>query len=94
MSFSSRIAHFVTHRTRAIYLWLARVAWRLFETVRAPALALTAGSIAIVLVNGLFQEEAWFAPLALGLVLAFAGLTFGAVDRRLAPLARQPVATA
>ncbi len=68
----------------AIYLWLARVAWRLFRSLRAPALALTAASIAIMLVNGLFQEEAWFAPLALGLVLSFAGLTFGAVDRRAA----------
>jgi hypothetical protein len=73
----------------AIYLWLARTAWRLFGALGAPALALTVASIAIILVNGLFQEEAWFAPLALGLVLAFAGLTFGAVDRRLAPLARQ-----
>jgi hypothetical protein len=73
----------------AIYLWLARTAWRLFGALRAPALALTAASIVIILVNGLFQEEAWFAPLALGLALAFAGLTFGAVDRRLAPLAQQ-----
>jgi hypothetical protein len=73
----------------AIYLWLARAAWRLFKALRAPALALTAASIAIMLVNGLFQEEAWFAPLALGLVLAFAGLTFGAVDRRVAPSLRQ-----
>jgi hypothetical protein len=72
----------------AIYLWLARTAWRLFQALGAPALALTASSIVIILVNGLFQEEAWFAPLALGLALAFAGLTLGAVDRRLAPLAR------
>ncbi|MGA2794067.1 MAG: hypothetical protein ABSE69_11115 [Roseiarcus sp.] len=68
----------------AIYLWLAKLAWRLFRSLRSPALALTAASIAVMLVNGLFQEEAWFAPLALGLVLSFAGLTFGAVDRRLA----------
>jgi hypothetical protein len=70
----------------AIYLWLARTAWRLFRSLGAPALALTTASLSIMLVNGLFQEEAWFAPLALGLVLAFAGLTFGAVDRRVAPL--------
>jgi len=44
-----------------------------------------------MLVNGLFQEEAWFAPLALGLVLAFAGLTFGAVDRRVAAQFRQAI---
>jgi hypothetical protein len=64
-----------------IYGFLSRVAWRLFQTFRAPALALAASSIIIILVNGLFQEEALFAPLALGLVLALAGLSFGAVDR-------------
>jgi hypothetical protein len=74
----------------AIYLWLAKVAWRLFLSLRSPALALTAASIVIMLVNGLFQEEAWFAPLALGLVLSFAGLTFGAVDRRIAIRIREP----
>ena len=42
----------------AIYFWLARIAWRLFDALRAPALALSCASIAIVLVNGLFQEEA------------------------------------
>jgi hypothetical protein len=65
----------------AIYGFLARVAWRLFKTFRAPALALAASSIVIILVNGLYQEEALFAPLGLGLVLALAGLSFGAVDR-------------
>ncbi|HLJ71094.1 MAG TPA: hypothetical protein VKU03_07240 [Roseiarcus sp.] len=65
----------------AIYLFFARVAWRLFRALRAPALALAAGSIAVILVNGLFQEEALFAPLALGLVMALAGLSFGAADR-------------
>lgn len=73
----------------AIYLWLARTAWRLFQTLRAPALAFAAATIAIMLVNGLFQEEAWFAPLALGLALLFVGLTFGAVDRRVVSAARE-----
>ena len=70
----------------AIYLWLASAAWRLFRSLHAQALALTTVLIATMLVNGLFQEEAWFAPLALGLALAFAGLTFGAVDRRVVSL--------
>jgi hypothetical protein len=73
----------------AIYLWLARTAWRLFQTLGAPALALTAASISIMLVNGLYQEEAWFAPLAFGLVLLFAGLTLGAVDRRVVSSVRE-----
>src|SRR5579883_439600 len=48
----------------AIYLFFAHVAWRLFRALHAPGLALAAGSIAVILVNGLFQEEALFAPLA------------------------------
>jgi hypothetical protein len=66
----------------AIYLWMARTAWRLFKAWRAPALAFSASAIAIILVNGLFQEEALFAPLGLGLVLSLTGLTFGALDFR------------
>jgi hypothetical protein len=76
----------------AIYLWLARTAWRLFEILRAPALAFAACSIVVILVNGLFQEEALFAPLALGLALFLSGLTLGAVDRRM--LGEQGVAAA
>ncbi|HLW93506.1 MAG TPA: hypothetical protein VKS78_19685 [Roseiarcus sp.] len=75
----------------AIYLWLARTAWRLFEILRAPALALAASSIVVILVNGLFQEEALFAPLALGLALFLAGLTLGAVDRRICAEQRSAV---
>jgi hypothetical protein len=65
----------------AIYFFLARVAWRLYRAFRAPTLAFASASIAIILVNGLFQEEALFAPLAMGLALALAGLSFGSVDR-------------
>ncbi len=65
----------------AIYLYVARAAWRLYQSYRAPTLALAASSIAAILVNGLFQEEALFAPLALGLAMALTGLSFGATDR-------------
>ena len=61
-------------------------AWRLYARSGIMTQGMVAFGMFIILTNGLFQEEAWFAPLALGLVLAFAGLTFGAVDRRLAPL--------
>jgi hypothetical protein len=66
----------------AIYLWMARTAWRLYKIWRAPALAFAASAITIILVNGLFQEEALYAPLALGLILSLTGLTFGALDFR------------
>lgn len=64
-----------------VYLWVARVAWRVHKSLQAPALAMATSAIAVVLVNGLFQEEALFAPLGLGLVMALAGLALGASDR-------------
>ncbi|WP_245452449.1 hypothetical protein [Bradyrhizobium forestalis] len=51
--------------------------------------------VMVVLLNGLFQEEALFAPLALGLMLSLAGLVIGShvrmqtvasEDAELAPL--------
>jgi hypothetical protein len=65
----------------AIYGFVARVAWRLYRAFRAPTLAFATVSIATILVNGLFQEEALFAPLAMGFAMALAGLSFGSVDR-------------
>ena len=67
----------------AFYVWVARTALSLFERTRAPALAFAVGALATTLVNGLFQEEAYFAPLALGLVTGLAGLSLGAADRAL-----------
>lgn len=67
------------------YSWISSIAWRLFSATNAPALAFTGTAILITLVNGLFQEEAYFAPLALGLVMGFAGLSLGATDRAVAP---------
>jgi hypothetical protein len=73
----------------AIYLWLARTGWRLHAWRNDPSLALVSAVIPIILVNGLFQEEAMFAPLALGLALWFAGLTLGAVDHAVAGPVRE-----
>ncbi len=67
----------------AFYAWIARTALSLFERTGAPALAFAVGALATTLVNGLFQEEAYFAPLALGLVMGLAGLSLGAADRAL-----------
>ena len=64
-----------------IYLWLSGTAWRLYKRFGSPTLALSCVSIVVILVNGIFQEEALFAPLAFGLVMAIVGLTFGSVDR-------------
>ena len=77
----------------AFYAWVVWTSWRLFRVTRAPALALATGALATHLVNGAFQEEAYFAPLALGLVLAFAGLAFGATDYALASRAAECAAS-
>lgn len=70
----------------AFHLWIARIAWRLYRATGAPALAFASSAIAVTLVNGLFQEEAYFAPLALGLVMGFAGMALGAADRAIISL--------
>ena len=70
----------------AVYAWIAALCWRLFRDLHLPSLALATALIVVTLFNGLFQEEALFAPLALGLVMLIVGLTLGAVDRTVAPL--------
>lgn len=67
----------------AFYVWIARIAWRLFDATHAPALAFAGGATLTLLVNGLFQEEAYFSPLSLGLLMAFVGLILGSVDREI-----------
>ena len=72
----------------AFYAWLIWTTWRLYLSTRAPALAFAVGALATTLVNGLFQEEAYFAPLSLGLVLGLTGLSLGATDRAIRPRPR------
>lgn len=67
------------------YLWIARCSWRLFLAARAPALAFAAGGLLICLVNGLYQEEAYFVPLSLPVIMGLVALTLGATDRALSP---------
>lgn len=74
----------------AFYVWIARTALLLYERTRAPALAFAVGAIAVTMVNGLFQEEAYFAPLALALVMGLVGLSLGATDRVIAASPADP----
>ncbi len=68
----------------AFYIWIARISWRLFAATGAPALALAGGAMMVHLVNGLFQEEAYFSPLSLALLMALVGLILGSADRETA----------
>ena len=51
--------------------------WRIFATSGILAQGHAAFAIFVVLVNGVFQEEALFAPPAMGLVMCLAGLVLG-----------------
>jgi hypothetical protein len=61
----------------AVLGWIAAKLWRLYLDTGNRACAAVAFSVLLVAVNGIFQEEALFAPLAMGMVLALAGLLLG-----------------
>ena len=65
----------------ALLGWIVLVLWREYRRTHLRAFAAAALGMAAITVNGIFQEEAMFAPLALGLMCAFAGLTLGAAYR-------------
>ncbi|MBO6540631.1 MAG: hypothetical protein JJ969_14685 [Rhizobiaceae bacterium] len=65
----------------AFYAW---VAWRVMRLARITDDNLHAAAalgLMCMVVNGLFQEEAYFAPLALALFLGLAGMILGAAAR-------------
>ncbi len=59
------------------YVAVAIRAWRLYAVSGILTQGLAAFGILVVLVNGVFQEEALFAPPALGLMVLLAGLVIG-----------------
>lgn len=75
---------FMAAAVLAFYAWVAKIAWRLYAETQAPALAFAGGATLVLLANGLFQEEAYFSPLSLPLLMALVGLILGSTDRELA----------
>ncbi|TGN84355.1 hypothetical protein EOW77_0023220 [Bradyrhizobium yuanmingense] len=65
----------------AFYFAMALKAWRLYASSGYLTQGLAGFGVLVVLLNGLFQEEALFAPLALGLMLSLAGLVIGSHAR-------------
>ena len=55
--------------------------WKLYIGTRERVLAVAALGLLTIVVNGIFQEEALFSPLALGLLLAVSGLLLGRAYR-------------
>ena len=56
---------------------MALKAWRYYASSGIPAQGLAGFGVIVVLVNGIFQEEALFAPPALGLLMCLTGLVIG-----------------
>lgn len=65
----------------ACIAWIGWRAWTLYLKVRDALLGIAALALMIVLSNGIFQENALFSPLALGLIMALAGLAVGRAFR-------------
>lgn len=68
-------------------------AWTEFRRTGRPLLSAAAFGVLALTVNGIFQEEAMFAPLALALMTLLAGLELGRVGET-APLPKARVAAA
>jgi hypothetical protein len=65
----------------AVFVWIAMKLWKWYLRSGSRLYATGCFALLIVTANGIFQEEAIFAPLALGTVLAFAGLLLGRAYR-------------
>ncbi|WP_441238794.1 hypothetical protein [Bradyrhizobium sp. 930_D9_N1_4] len=63
------------------YFAMALRAWRLYAASGFLTQGLAGFGVMVVLLNGLFQEEALFAPPALGLMLSLTGLVIGSQIR-------------
>jgi hypothetical protein len=65
----------------AVLAWIAVRLWKQYLDRREPVFAIAALGLLTIIVNGIFQEEAMFSPLALGLILAICGLLLGRAYR-------------
>ncbi|WP_431206240.1 hypothetical protein ACQ86E_16340 [Bradyrhizobium betae] len=72
------------------YFAMALKAWRLYASSGYLTQGLAGFGVMVVLLNGLFQEEALFAPPALGLMLSLTGLVIGSRIRMQAVVVREP----
>ena len=64
------------------YGLIARSTWRLYARSGLLHQGLAAWGTLAILVNGIFQEEALFAPLAMGLMVCFSGIVIGSALRQ------------
>jgi len=69
----------------AFLAWVSWRCWIEFRRTARPLLAAAAFGVMALTVNGIFQEEAMFAPLALALMTLLAGLELGQAGQNGAP---------
>jgi hypothetical protein len=69
----------------AVFCWVAVALWRLYRVSGDALQAAAALGVLTITVNGIFQEEALFAPLALATMMAMAGWQLGTAYRRPLP---------
>lgn len=67
----------------ALYFWISVRTYKISLVSRLPLHSIASFILAIVVVNGIFQEEAIFSPLALGLIMALNGHVIGGSLRRM-----------
>jgi hypothetical protein len=65
-----------------VLFWIVLMLWRQYRLTGERLYAAAALGVAAITVNGIFQEEAMFAPLALGFMCGFAGLMLGGAYRQ------------
>jgi len=65
----------------ALQFWIARKTWTLYARSGDRITGVAALGLLTIMANGFFQEEALFAPLALGIIIALAGLLLGRAYR-------------
>lgn len=61
----------------ALNVWLARKAWIVFQQTGEKIAAIAVFMLLAITTNGIFHEEAMFAPLAQGFVMIIVGLAIG-----------------
>jgi hypothetical protein len=64
-----------------VLFWIVLMLWRQYRLSGDRLHAAAALGVGAITVNGIFQEEAMFAPLALGFMCGFAGLMLGGAQR-------------
>lgn len=67
----------------AIYFWVSLKTYKISLVSAVPLHSVASFILAIVVINGIFQEEALFSPLALGLIMALNGHIIGSALRRM-----------